>query len=422
MAPYRDGKEMIVVANIEDRWTSPDKDGRRTPSRVHRSGLRWRARYYDSNGRQHARHFARKIDAQQWLDSVVTAVGTGCYVDPNRSKVTVGVVAEQWLAGKLGLKPTTRARYENVAAVHVFPRWSNATLSSIEHGAVQAWLAELTAAGQSGASVRKIYGVLSGILDLAVRDKRIPANPAAGVSLPRVNARRRRYLDAQQVELLVAEASRPPLTGIGASEPARYQRHGLAIFVLAYCGLRWSELAALRVEHVDLMRRRLNIREAVTEINGGVLAWGTPKSHEARSVPVPKFLAEELAIHVAGLAPHDLVFTTVNGEVLRNRNARRSWFDRAAAAIGVAGLTPHELRHTAASLAVSSGANVKAVQRMLGHASAAMTLDRYADLFDSDLDAMSDRLDETRAAAKDCVRTGGRVVIMKPVNEVPISQ
>ena len=86
-------------------------------------------------------------------------------------------------------------------------------------------------------------------------------------------------------------------------------------------------------------------------------------------------------------------FTAVEGGVLRNRNARRAWFNRAAAAIGEPNLTPHELRHTAASLAVSAGANVKAVQRMLGHASAAMTLDRYADLFDDDLDAVAERLD-----------------------------
>ncbi|WP_394769452.1 tyrosine-type recombinase/integrase [Lacisediminihabitans sp.] len=57
------------------------------------------------------------------------------------------------------------------------------------------------------------------------------------------------------------------------------------------------------------------------------------------------------------------------------------------------GLTVHDLRHTAASLAISAGANVKAVQRMLGHASAAMTLDTYADLFDDDLDAVAEALD-----------------------------
>ena len=83
---------------------------------------------------------------------------------------------------------------------------------------------------------------------------------------------------------------------------------------------------------------------------------------------VPRIRIEELAAHVAGCGRDDLVFTTSGGAPLRNRNARRAWFDAAAVAIGEPGL--HEPRHTAASLAVSAGANVKAVQRMLGHASA----------------------------------------------------
>ena len=96
---------------------------------------------------------------------------------------------------------------------------------------------------------------------------------------------------------------------------------------------------------------------------------------------------------MAGKAPDDVVFTTRRGAVLRNLNFRRDVFDAAATAAGLEGLTPHELRHTAASLAVSAGANVKAVQRMLGHASAAMTLDVYSGLFDDDLDGVAERLD-----------------------------
>ena len=70
------------------------------------------------------------------------------------------------------------------------------------------------------------------------------------------------------------------------------------------------------------------------------------------------------------------------------------------------GLTPHDLRHTAASLAVQAAATVKAVQRMLGHASAAMTLDVYAGLFNDDLDAVADRLDAAAALARaDYLRT-----------------
>ena len=80
-----------------------------------------------------------------------------------------------------------------------------------------------------------------------------------------------------------------------------------------------------------------------------------------------------------------------------NLNFRRDVFDRAAIMAGLDGLTPHELRHTAASLAVSAGANVKSIQRMLGHASAAMTLDVYSGLFDDDLDAVADRMDAAAA-------------------------
>lgn len=74
----------------------------------------WRARYRDAAGKEHARHFDRKIDAHNWLDSVNTAVHTGTYVDPARAKLTVGELAPVWLAGKVNLKPTTRARYADV--------------------------------------------------------------------------------------------------------------------------------------------------------------------------------------------------------------------------------------------------------------------------------------------------------------------
>ena len=166
----------------------------------------WRARYRDIVGKEHWRHFARRVDAQAWLDSVTTAVQTGSYVDPARSKINVSVMADQWMAAKINLRPTTRARYESAIKVHVRPRWADVPLDRIEHGAVQAWLAELSASGQSGASVRKAHGVLAGILDLAVRDRRLPSNPAHDVSLPAMNERPRRYLTAHQVEQLANAA------------------------------------------------------------------------------------------------------------------------------------------------------------------------------------------------------------------------
>jgi Phage integrase family len=119
---------------------------------------------------------------------------------------------------------------------------------------------------------------------------------------------------------------------------------------------------------------------------------------------------------------------------LRNLNFRRDVFDAAAAAAGLGGLTPHELRHTAASLAVSAGANVKAVQRMLGHASAAMTLDVYSGLFDGDLDGVAAAMDAAWTNAvhtsaqttaqdhADSLRTNGQLIKFESSKQMAAGQ
>jgi len=214
------------------------------------------------------------------------------------------------------------------------------------------------------------------IMDLAVRDRRIGANPCNGVGLPRAPESVKRYLTADQVRQL-ADAS---------------GRDRTLVLVLAYYGLRIGEAAALRVADLDLMRRRIRVEQSVTHVDGRMV-FGTPKTHQRREVPLPAFLVDLLALQVHGKCPADLVFPSPEGSVLRTNNWRRWSFDRAAAAVGLEGFTPHELRHTAASLAVASGARVKAVQRMLGHASAAMPLDVYAGRFGDDLDALAERLD-----------------------------
>jgi integrase len=142
------------------------------------------------------------------------------------------------------------------------------------------------------------------------------------------------------------------------------------------------------------------IAESVTVVQGKGLVSGTQKTHQRREVPLPRFLVEELAPHLARLAPDDLVFTGVRrGSPLRAAIFRRGHFDAAAVAIGVPGLHPHELRHTAASLAIAAGADVKVVQQMLGHASA-MTMDTYATLFENRLDEVADALHRARARSE----------------------
>lgn len=160
----------------------------------------------------------------------------------------------------------------------------------------------------------------------------------------------------------------------------------------------------MQVRDVDLLHKRITVRRTAVELHGRV-EYGSPKSNQQRSVVPPGQLVAELEPLLVGKGPDGLMFTAPNGGPLRVSNFRSRTFDPAALRAGLA-LTPHDLRHTAASLAIGSGANVKAVQRVLGHASAAMTLDTYAGLFDTDLDTLANHMTEAIATAgADYLRT-----------------
>jgi len=160
-------------------------------------------------------------------------------------------------------------------------------------------------------------------------------------------------------------------------------------------GLRWGEAAALRVSDINFLGRRIHLHRNATPVRGQMIE-GTLKSNKSRTVMPPLFVFDELARTCEGKDHEDLLWTSSSGGYLSPPRVK-SWLSRAVARCQKADpsfprITAHDLRHTAASLAISSGANPKAVQRMLGHASAAMTLDVYADLFDSDLAAVADNV------------------------------
>ncbi|GAA2177762.1 hypothetical protein GCM10009847_05130 [Leucobacter tardus] len=208
------------------------------------------------------------------------------------------------------------------------------------------------------------------------------------------------YLTHAQVEQLATASSKPTI-----------------VRFLAYTGLRWGEMSGLHVEHVDTERRRVSVVQNAVTV-GSHIEVGTPKTHEARTVPYPAFLDGEIRARTEGKAARSVLFGDGQAYMPLPRTGS-GWFSRAVDRCIAADttraeaslergetpepimsrVTPHDLRHTAASLAISAGANVKAVQRMLGHASAAMTLDTYADLFDDDLDDVATALDQARASA-----------------------
>lgn len=329
------------------------------------------------------RGFTRKRDAQEFLDNLQVSKRRGEYIDPRDSKVTIRELGETWIATQTHLKPSSFHSEESAYRVHVLPTWGDVPLKDIRFSKVQEWVSNLSTT-KSASIVIRCHGILSRIIDLAVKDRRLLENPAKGVNLPKKGKKARAYLTHKQVQAL-AEAS---------------GQHSTLVYFLAYTGLRWGEAIGLKIKSLDLLKKRVSVSENAVEISG-VIQVGTPKSHEFRTVPLPDFLLPMLGQLCEGKGRESLVFGDGHNYLSRSTTSR-GWLDKAVKRCQEVDpdfprVTAHDLRHTSASLAVSAGANVKALQKMLGHASASMTLDIYADLFDGDLDNVAEALNKARS-------------------------
>ncbi|VDR40385.1 Tyrosine recombinase XerD [Tsukamurella paurometabola] len=360
---------------------------------------RYMVRYRRPSGVQTTkRGFRTRREAEAYLATVQVSALRGEYIDVNAGRVTIGTLGTEWLAGRAHTKPSGERSVESAWRVHVEPRWGQVQVVKVRATDIRVWIAELSE-NLGPNSVARIHGVLSGILEGAVADRRIGSNPARGVKLPRRGtAKSNEFLTHTQVALFANEA----------------KQHAIEVYVLAYTGLRWSELAGLLRRHIDLRRGRVSV-ERIAVFVGKTVHIGDPKDYERRTVPLPAFVVTMLADHCRGMQPDDIVFPAAQGGYAKPPG-HNTWWDGAVqrciknttntrakeAAQSEHGeattppfprVTPHDMRHTAASLAISAGAHVKAVQRMLGHSSATLTLDTYADLFPDDLDSVAVALD-----------------------------
>lgn len=346
---------------------------RRTPAG------RWQARYRDPTGRERARNFTRKTDAERFLALVEADMLRGRWIDPDAGKITVAEFAERWFATTAGLKPKTRAGYRSLLDSRILPEFGSFELRRVDPLRVREWVARMHQAGVSASRIRQARNVLHALFTLAVDTSAVARNPVASVKTPPLPPGTRRSLDPDEVHRLV-EAT-----------PAPYD---VLVAVLAFTGIRFGEAAALRRSRCDLARSRLRIVESLAEV-GGAMHLGPTKTHRQRSVVVPATIRDLLAAHLDTLPmdPETLVFTSPTGRPLRYSNFRNRTWTPATAAAGLNGLDIHELRHTAASLMIRAGADPKLIQNQLGHASITITYDTYGHLFPDRLDELADQLD-----------------------------
>jgi integrase len=346
---------------------------------------KYRARYRDGSGKEHARHFGRKVDAQRWLDAQTASLVSGTHVDPKTARTTVEEWCELWIAGYATRRPTT-VRQARVHLRQIVKAFGSVRLADVRPSQVRAWTAGLKAQGLSDSYVYAVYRRLAQVMGDAVHDGLIPRSPCSRKTSPGAGSQRPYVATTEQVWALhdaMPEHLRP------------------AILLGAFVGLRTSEAVALRVGDVDFMR---GIVSPVVQYPAEEL-----KSETSRTpVPIPQDLALELAAAVKRWEGE----TVVTDEIGRRsspwaleRAVRRA---RAQVEGMPAGFRFHDLRHYFASLLIASGADVKVVQRRLRHASATTTLNTYGHMWPDADESARAAVGAVLAARADSLATTSR--------------
>ncbi|BCM69419.1 hypothetical protein EASAB2608_04753 [Streptomyces sp. EAS-AB2608] len=342
---------------------------------------KWRARYRDLDGKEHARHFDRKLDAQRWLDEVTTSIVTGQYVDPRAGRISFAKYAERWEESLIAGEAAERIT-DNALRLHLVPALGSRAMAAIRRNDIQVLFKGLSEQLGPG-SVRNVYDVLVRVMTAAVEDKVIASSPCRRITLPPMPDEEVTPPTVAQVEAMARVM--PP-----------YIR--AAIVTLAGSGLRIGELLGLKVSDVDFKAGTIRVERQ--RLQSGKI--GPPKTAKSRrTVPVGEVVTDALLAHLAARPSKEWLFTMEEGEPLNYRRWKTEWncARRALQAaeneaaeregrkpVELPHMVTHDLRHFFASALIAGGASVKQVQIVLGHASAVITLRIYAHLWPGEED------------------------------------
>lgn len=346
---------------------------------------RWRARYRDEAGKEHARHFRRKIDGQAWLDEVTASVVTGMYVDPDAGNLTFSDYWQQWSSRQIWVRGTKESA-DQAAAGATFSRYR---MNTIKRGHIESWIKGMTAGERplAPSTIRTRYNYVSMSFRAAVRDRVISVDPTAGVRLPR--ARR-----AEHTMVI------PTPGQVRAALDHAAPEHRALVAVCAFAGLRLGEAAGLRADDLDAAAGLLSVRRQVQGTNVATAEVVPPKAGSERVIAVPAELVDILREHINAIGTiraEGYLFTS-GGHLLNRSSAGHIWRMIRKRAGLPAEYTLHTLRHFYASALIAAGCDVVTVQRALGHAQPSITLNTYSHLWNT-------AEDRTRAATADLMKT-----------------
>lgn len=344
---------------------------------------KWRARYRDPDGREHSKHFDRKIDANQWLLGIRSSMQRGEYLDPSGAKVTIGAYFAEWSERQVWADTTATAMA--LAVRHC--TFADVTLGGIRRSTVEAWVKDMQRAGLAPGTIRTRVNNVRSVLRAAARDRLIPRDPSEGVTLPR----QRRAEHAMQI---------PTPEAVSAALSASDDWFRVYVALAAFAGLRLGEASALQVGDIDFLRRQIHVQRQVQRADGGSVKLTPPKYGSERIVFVPDELVTMLAWHLEHVGVHgdeQWLFSNGRGEP-PHQNTVGHWWRSMFRRSGLERFRLHDLRHFYASGLIAAGCDVVTVQRALGHAKATTTLSTYSHLWPT-------AEDRTRAAAADLMRS-----------------
>ena len=342
----------------------------------------WRGRYRDDAGREHARHFGRKVDGQRWLDEQTAKLVAGTHITPRTARTTVDEWCETWLRGyKTRRKSTVRQAKVHLARIRA--AFGPMRLSAVRPSHVRTWTAQLAAEGLSESYVYALHARLAQVFSDAVHDGIVARSPCSRRTSPGMGKQRGYVATTEQV------------WGLHDAMPEHLRP---AVLLGAFAGLRLAEACGLRVSDVDFMR---GIITPAVQYPAEPL-----KSDASRTaIPIPESLALDLAAHVANWRAETALVNEWGkqlGPWVLERAVR-------SARVRVEGLPEgfrfHDLRHYFASLLIASGGDVKVVQARLRHASAKTTLDTYGHLWPDSDDSTRAAINSVIAARADYLRT-----------------
>lgn len=346
----------------------------------------WRARYRDRSGKEHARHFDRKVDAQQWLDAETADLVSGTWVEPKVRKTTVDEWCDTWLEG-YGSRRKSTVRQAKTHLAKIREEFGPLQLSAVRASMVKSWCARLKADGFKASYVNALHARLSQVMHDAALDGLIPANPCSRRTAPGAGEQVAYVATTDQVFALYR---------------AFAPRYRIAVLLGAFAGQTTAEACGLRPDDVKFLQR---------EIHPAVLYPAEPLKTDMRrtKIPIADTLVTALSEHVRAY-PGATILTNDDGKQAGPWRIDREMRRVRGEVDGLSeGFRFHDLRHYFASLLIASGADVKVVQFRLRHASAKTTLDTYGHLWpDSDESTRTavEKVMSAKLALADGTRTG----------------